>query len=120
MVGYLLIEILISNSLLRPRRPLASGVARDLAPPRAALRPARLDQLLEALEVALHPPVGRAELVAELLLDALGHPVELHHHARAVLVELVEGHHAGVVLAVRVAPGDALLGRLLSDLRVPL
>src|SRR6185436_12214748 len=55
------------------------GVARDLAAPAAALAAARLDQLLEALEVALDPAVGRAERVAHLLLDALGHEVHLHH-----------------------------------------
>jgi hypothetical protein len=32
----------------------------------------------------------------------------------------VERDHAGVVLAVRVAPGDALVGQLLGDLGVPL
>src|SRR5215218_933613 len=95
-------------------------VARHLATPGAALPPARLDHLLEALEVALHAAVRGAERVAELLLDPLGHEVHLDHHARALVVELVERDDARVLLAVGVAPCDALVRQLLGDLGVPL
>ena len=37
-----------------------------------------------------------------------------------VVVEAVEGDHAGVLGAVGRVPGDALVGRLLGDLRVEL
>ena len=38
---------------------------------------------------------------------------------RVVVGQLVEGDHAGVVLAVHVAPGHPLLRALLDDLSVP-
>jgi hypothetical protein len=89
-----------------------------LSAPAATLGAARLDELLEALEVSPDSAIGRSERVAQLLLDALRHEVHLHHHPRVGVVEPVEGHHAGVVLAVRVAPGNPLVGLLLGDLRV--
>ena len=99
-------------------RPLAGAL--DLAAPLAGLAAAALDHLLEAVEVALDPPLGDAQRVAGLLDDALGLGVELDHHARLVVVEAVEGDDAGVVRAARGAPGHPLVGLLLGDLGVEL
>src|SRR5215204_340867 len=97
-----------------------SALARDLATPCARLPTARLDELLEPLEIALDAAVGDAEDITQLLLQALGHEVHLHGDAGRAIVDLVERHDAGVVLAVGVAPSHTLLRVLLDDLRVPL
>src|SRR5918993_4075994 len=91
----------------------------DLAAPAAGLSSSPLEKLLEALEVSLHPAVGSAEGGPDLLLDSLGDEVHLDHHPGVVVVEPVEGDHAGVVLAVGVPPRHTLLGPLLGDLGVP-
>src|SRR5215208_8335430 len=117
----------IRRGRVSPRRAFSptrtaseSALARHLAAPGARLLTARLDELLEPLEVALDAPVGDAEGVTDLLLQALGHEIHLDGDARGAVVDLVERHDACVVLAVDVAPGDALLRLLLDDLRIPL
>src|SRR3954470_12433106 len=97
----------IESSLKYPAAAmhLALVGALHLAAPRAGLGPVRLHELLEPLEVALDAAVWRADRVADLLDDALGHEIHLHHDPGLVLVEAVEGHDPGVVLAVGVAPG---------------
>src|SRR5438874_1808707 len=63
----------------RPRLPLLLLAGPDLAAPRAAFQAAALDQLLEALEIAAHPPLvepgGRAE--------GFGRPFRLVAHRQA-------------------------------------
>src|SRR5687767_15030796 len=68
----------------------ARSRARHLAAPRAGRAAAGLHHLLEALQVALDPAVGRADHVAQLLLDPLGDEVELDHDLGVAVVELVE------------------------------
>src|SRR5207237_6476112 len=92
----------------------------DLAAPGARLTPAALDELLEALEVALDAGLHDAQRVGDVLHDALGLVVDLQHHARPVVVDAVEGHHAGVPGAAAARPRDALVGPLLRDLGDPL
>src|SRR5688572_8713650 len=64
-----------------PPEALAGGLSRllDLAAPGPRLAPAPLDELLEAVEVALQAPLDEAELVAGLLHHALGLRVHLDH-----------------------------------------
>src|SRR5437764_990836 len=103
---------------LRSSDPLVGSL--DLAAPGAALGASRLDQRLEALEIAGDAAVGSADGVAELLEDPFGDVVELDHDARGRVVEAMEGDYAGVVLPVDVAPRDLFIRLLLGDLRVPL
>src|SRR5690606_35620286 len=59
-----------------------------------------------------------ADGCADVLDHPLGLPVELHRHPRALLGEAVERHHSGVLgLAGHAGPSDALVRRLLGDLR---
>src|SRR5687767_2895091 len=107
-----------------PRLPataqLLGRVLRHLAAPGAALAPARLDQALEALEVALHTALDEPELVARLLDETFGLHVELQHHARLVVTGAVERHHTRVLRPAGALPGDALVRALLGDLGLPL
>ena len=82
--------------------------------------PRCLDELLEAVEVGLGLALDDAELVADLLDDAVRVELELQHHLGGGVVEVVEGHHAGVVGPVGGAPRHPLVGELLGDLGVPL
>src|SRR5207245_10240127 len=91
----------------------------DRAPPRAGGGAARLDQMLEAAEVLLHLQGVDAQQVARLLTQPVGCVADLGGHPAAVVTEAVEGDHA-VGAAVGAPPGDALIGQLLGDLRVPL
>src|SRR5690606_18472428 len=97
-------------------------VGRRNAPaPGARLPPASLlDELLEALEVALGARGHHAEEVADVLDDALGLVVDLQGHPRRVVAQTVEGDHARVARARGAGPGDALVGDLLGDARSPL
>lgn len=63
----------------------------DLAPPRAGLHAAGLDELLEPLEVGLDLGVVGPDDRPGLLGKALGLPVDLRHHAGDVVVE-GDGH----------------------------
>src|SRR5690606_25003499 len=54
-------------------------VVLDLAAPRAGLHAPALDEVLEALQVALAPPVDHAQRIADLFLHPLGLVVHLHH-----------------------------------------
>ena len=92
----------------------------DLAAPGAALRAAPLDQLLEALQVALDAAAVGADRRADGLDGPVRLPVHLHHHARRVLGDLVEADDAGVLPALGRLPGHAMVGVLLGDLRAPL
>src|SRR5512134_2041210 len=92
----------------------ARRALRDLAAPAAGLHAAALDDLLEALEVALDASLHEAERVADLLHRPLGLVVHLQHDPGLALVEAVEGHHAGVLGPLVRGPGDALVGRLLG------
>src|SRR4051795_8670142 len=98
----------------------ARGALVHLAAPGAALGAARLDELLEALEVALDAALEHARGVSDLLDNALGLGLELQHDLRARVVDAVEGHHAGLLGALRRGPRDPLVGVLLGDLRVEL
>src|SRR5438105_11908205 len=92
----------------------------DLAAPGARLTPAALDELLEALEAALDARLHHAQRVGNVLHDTLRLVVDLQHHARPVVVDAMEGHHAGVPGAAAARPRDALVGPLLGDLGDPL
>src|SRR4051794_9738865 len=92
----------------------------DLAAPGAGLAAARLDELLEPLEVALRAVLRDAERVADALDEPLGLVLHLHHHAGRVVRDPVERHDAGVRRAGRALPRDALVRALLGDDRVPL
>src|SRR4051794_30349720 len=100
---------------MRLARPL-DGLRRSA--PGAGLGAPGLDELLEALEVALGLLVDEAELVADLLDDPLGLHVELQEHPGAGALGL-ERDGAGVRRAIEAPPGDALVGRLVDDLGVP-
>jgi hypothetical protein len=92
-----------------------------LAAPGARLAAAALvEDLLEPVEVAGDLAVVEAERTADLLLQALGLPVHLDGHLGLVRLRGLEGHLAGIRLAVDRSPGDALIGDLLGDLGVPL
>src|SRR5437763_401112 len=80
---------------------------------------APLDELLEALEVALDADLHDAERVGDVLDGALRIVVDLEHHACAVVVDPVKGHRARVPCAAAARPRDALVGALLDDLGVP-
>src|SRR5690606_27335495 len=100
----------------------ASGhlVPVDLTPPGASLAAAVLDELLEALQVALHSTVHRPQLVPYLL----GHTLGLEHHLQGdpglVVVERVKRHHPSLIDTRSTSPGDALVGALLGDLGLEL
>src|SRR5918995_2118177 len=66
------------------------------------------------------PAANEAELVADLLDDAIRVELELEHDSGLVVVQAVECDGAGVGGAARRVPGDPLVGMLLGDLRVPL
>src|SRR5690606_39259287 len=72
------------------------GLRGDRSAPASHGAPALLDELLEALEVSVHPARHEAERVADLLAERLRLVVELEHHARSVVGEPVEGDHARV------------------------
>src|ERR671922_115403 len=97
--------------------PLAAD---DLAAPGARLDAAALDQLLEPLEVRL----DRARVAADLLSGRLDDPLRLPRHhdvdAGAVGAEALEPDVAGVLLALRGAPGDVAIRLLVRDLGAPL
>src|SRR5918998_322442 len=82
----------------RPRRPAREPRALrdvrlvDLTSPRAGLDAARLDELLEPLEVTLDLAARDAELVAHVLDDALGVNVHLDRHSGLVVVDAMERH----------------------------
>src|SRR3712207_4462954 len=72
----------------------------DLAAHSPRLRAARLDHLLQALEVDLHAALDHAELVAGLLDEPFGIRVQLHHDPRRLVVDAVERHDARVLGAL--------------------
>src|SRR5690606_24593914 len=95
-------------------------VVLDLAAPRAGLHATALDEVLEALQVALDPPVDHAQRIADLFLHPLGLVVHLHHDARLRIVQAMERDVAAIARAGRAGPCDALVRHLFGDARVPL
>jgi hypothetical protein len=95
-------------------------VVGDLAAPGAALLAARLDELLEALEVLAHLAAGEADGVGGLLREALGLGVHHDHDLGLVVGQLVEVDDPRVLRAVRRGPRDPRVGDLLRDDRVEL
>src|SRR5439155_889770 len=98
------------------RRLLA---ARDGASPGPGLGAAALDQLLEALEIAAHPPRVEPRRRAEGFCRAF----RLIAHRQAdecPVAARLERHGAAGLLAVLADPADLAVGMLLEDLRVPL
>src|SRR5919107_1120487 len=105
----------------RPRRAAPRRLLVLLAAPGARLAAAALvEDLLEALEVALDLAVVEAERAADLLLQALRLPAHLDRDLGLAGVGRPERHLAGVGLAVDRAPGDPLVRDLVGDLGVPL
>ena len=94
--------------------------AGDVSAPGSRLDAAALDQVAEALEVALDPPLVEPERGPGLLLHAVRLPVHLHGDTRGGVVDPVERDDSGVRPAVRRLPGHALVRVLLGDLGVPL
>src|SRR5215218_5102548 len=91
-----------------------------LAAPGARLPAATLvEDLLEALEVALDLAVVEAERAADLLLQALRLPAHLDRDLGLAGLRRPERHLARVGLAVDRAPGDPLVRHLVGDLGVP-
>src|SRR5215204_1583950 len=90
-----------------------SALARDLATPCARLPTARLDELLEPLEIALDAAVGDAEDITQLLLQALGHEVHLLDDLRVPLMALA------AELRDPVKPAIVELPHLLDSLHEP-
>src|SRR5262249_16252653 len=68
---------------------------------------------------ALHAPRDEAERVPDVLRHTLGVVDEREPHA-GPLGDRVEEHRPGGVGALEVLPGDAAIGGLVRDLRVPL
>src|SRR4051812_15814052 len=109
------------ESLLK-RIPARTGLAPavHLAAPSARLGAALLDQVLELLDRVLDLVRDDPHRVADLFDHALRLVVHRQLDARALLVERLEAHRAGIGGARDAAPGDALIGDLLDDLGVPL
>src|SRR5688500_380919 len=96
------------------------GSALDLAAPGAGLAPARLDELLELLQVSLDAALDDAQLVADLLDHPLWLIADHGGDPRAVRAGGCEADDAGVLRAAGAAPTDLLIGDLVGDHRVPL
>src|SRR5262249_57248316 len=96
------------------------GALLDRAAPGSSLAATRLDELLEALQVILHLAVHEPQRVADALKEPFGIVLEGEGNARLVIAEAMEINHAAVHVARRAGPGDAIVGNLLSDARVPL
>src|SRR5207248_406119 len=92
----------------------------DLAAPGAGLPAARLDELLEAIQVALHARGDQPRGVAHVLHDAFGIVLQLEHDARLAVAQPVERDDARVARAAGAAPRDAVVRDLLLDRRRPL
>ena len=96
---------------LRPKRP----------PPASGFVSNRFDVLLEALQVALHPPVDDANHVGGGFQGILRFVLHVHGDTRPVAIpERPKLHGADVRLAGIRLPDDASIRLLLDDLRVPL
>src|ERR671925_52614 len=93
---------------------------RDLAPPRAALGPALLDQALEALEVAADAARVEAGGGADRFAQSLRLVAHAERDACARVADRLERHRAARLLSVLADPADLAIGMLLEDLRVPL
>src|SRR5512144_1210129 len=105
-----------------PARPDHFAGRFDLAAPAAGRDVAALDELLEPLEVALHPALHDVPGVARLLHDALWLELQPQPDPGPGGVHRVreEHHHAVVLRAADRAPRDLLVRRLVDDLRIPL
>src|SRR5258708_40033378 len=90
-----------------------------LAAPRAGLTTLRLDELLEALEIAFDARLRAAERVADVLDEAFRVVLHLQHDAALLGREVVERHHPGVRRAGGRVPRDAVIRDLLRDLGLP-
>src|SRR5512134_3043377 len=103
-----------------PREELADALAAlDLSAPGAGLDAAALDELLEALQVALHAAAVHPQDAAERLHQAGGLVLHLNSDPRLGLAQVVERDDAGVAVALDRLPGDPLVGALLHDLGRP-
>ena len=91
----------------------------DFTTPRAALLAARLNELLEPLQVAFDAPTDEAQLIANVLDDAFRIIVQLEGHSGLVATQGLEGDDTGVLGARGAVPGDALVGRLLGNRGIP-
>lgn len=92
----------------------------DLAAPGAGFAAASLDELLGAFEVALHAAVHHTQQIAELFDRTDWLVVDLDIETAGVVVDVMKGDDAGVAVASRAMPGDAVIGVLLGNLGVPL
>src|SRR5690242_7864260 len=100
--------------------PRSDSGAVHLAAPGAGLAALLFDELAEALQVALHPAVDHAQLVAGRLDQALRVVVHLDGDPGVLVVEAVEGDDPGLLLTVGGLPRHPLVRDLLGDLGVEL
>src|SRR5207253_5688030 len=82
-------------------------------------RPARLDEFLEALQIALHAQVVSSKNVADALGRVLRLPMELELDLGLVAIVWFEPDDAFVRRARDAPPRDDTVGLLLIDLCVP-
>src|SRR5438552_15401141 len=91
----------------------------DSATPAASRRPARLDEFLEALQIALHAQVVSSKNVADALGRVLRLPMELELDLGLVAIVWFEPDDAFVRRARDAPPRDDTVGLLLIDRCVP-
>jgi hypothetical protein len=111
---------------LRGRRGWAGGLThrrlcrtrrhRPLSSPAVS----RLDEFLEAPEIALHAAGDQAEPIADLLRHPFGLVRQPDCHPRALRAQRLEADQAFGELPHGAAPAEALIGDLLGDMGVPL
>src|SRR3954470_4988325 len=93
--------------------------ALDLAAPAAGRRAARLDELLEAAQVAFDLALHEAERVARLLDRVIRLDIELERHPGSRSIDRFEAHPAIVLGAAGRSPSDDRVRLLLADLGAP-
>src|SRR5690606_3984182 len=92
----------------------------DRSAPAARFPAAPLDEVLEALQITLDLALHEAERIPKALLEPLRLVAHLKRHPGRVLVDIVERHDTGILIPRDAVPGDALIGDLLNDPRLPL
>jgi hypothetical protein len=91
----------------------------NLAAPRTRLATARVDKILEALEIAANLRRDNANPIAGLFCRRVGFPTHIQRYARFAIGRFVETNFAFISHAGRAAPRDQLIWDLPKDFGVP-